>query len=300
MEARLATYLVGAQDILFTPDGPSLAEDLDDHASVSVVSRGRVETVEARIEADRKRVSGTWLLTPRGDLTVPDGSRIITRGGPAYGSELDQILREGRKPSLEMVAPSDLLAPPSVPDGRVRAHAEAVATLGPAIVLPAGAHESRFDEIEAMLEDADVAWSLREDDRWAAFLVESQPRSTSPGPLDFHSYADALMAATCWSGGAGGPSRTVAYSGRPVRHRLLGSLIASRQPFHVDWQPAFCPVEASVTVTDKGWSPFVAVTAARRESLEACALRIHALGRPHLVVGLAMLSAARPDEPSAG
>ena len=241
MEAHLATYLVGAQDILFTPDGPSLAEDLDEHATVSVVSRGQVETVEARIETDRKRVLGTWLLTPRGDLTVPDGSRIITRGGLADGSEVDQILRGGRKPSLEMVAPSDLPAPPSAPDGRVRAHAQAVATLGPVIALPVGAHESRFDEIEAMLEDADVAWSLREDDRWAAFLVEGPPRSTSPGPFDFHAYADALMAATGWSGAAGGPSRTVTDAGRRVRHRLLGSLIASRQPFHVDWQPAFCP-----------------------------------------------------------
>jgi hypothetical protein len=287
-----------AEDVfLMSETGPVLIQWLEPGQDrIWVVDRnGAFVLAGVRDVKTASKVDARRLLTPAGDVLLPDGSLVMTAEGPTTGAEIEFDLKRGRPVRVDIVSPTDL--PP--PKKRRIAEKEALCSCFAAlpnrmIQLPRsnGAADSVSSDLQRLLKRAGVRFRCVEDDRWTAFILEATTVRAAGCRAEFGIQADALALATAWAVHDDGVESRVRLGDHGLRRRLLVALAGAGRGFEVKWVPGYRPVESRVRpLTGREWPARVPVISVLREMARVVGVDIAGHGDP--IVSLAVLSPAR-------
>jgi hypothetical protein len=240
-------------------------------------------------------VRAAWrLLTPAGDVLLPDGVLAMTSDGPIAGREVEKRLRSEIPVRLDVIATNDL----PVAGGRQASMEEVwrscLAALPRRVIqLPRadGLADAIGPPLQRLLGDLQVRFRRDEDERWLAIILAPISPTRGGCRADFQTQANVLEQITAWSRLDDHLESRVRLGDHLLRRRLLAALVGARRAFEVRWLPGYHPVEARVRgMADHGWPARVPVLAAISEKARVISVELDGIGDP--IVSLAVVAAA--------
>jgi hypothetical protein len=293
----MAHRAVAADAFLLSEAGPALPQWLEPSRDrVWVVDRrGAFVLTDLRDVKTGPEVIVRRLLTPAGDVVVPDGSLVMTSEGPTTGAEVESDLKRGRPVRLDVVSPADL------PPAKKRRVTEKKALCSCFAVLPHriiqlprsnGVADAAASDLQRLLRRADVGFTRVEDDRWIVFRLEAIAAGVEVCRAGFAAQADALGLATAWAVHGDGFESRVRLGDHHLRRRLLVALAGAGRGYEVKWLPGYRPVESRVRpLAGREWPARVPVISALRDVARVVGLDLARDADP--IVSLAVVSPAR-------
>jgi hypothetical protein len=288
------TSLIPVDAFLLTESGPALTESLRaGEDSVWQVDRNGslvLAAVTGKREMDEQ---DCWrILTPAGDIVVPDGTLLMTSEGPLSGVEIVDLVERDRVVRVDVVASTDLPKPKPKRASENAVLRSCLRELPNGLIqLPRanGVADELADEIEDVLARADVSYTVCEHERWVALLIDDVVDDSSGGRAQFRLQADVLAMLTAWVAHDDHYESRVRLEDHRLLLRLVAALVGAARPFEVKWLPAYRPVEARIRILDdRQWPARVPVIRAAFE--RAATLELSTSLPGDLVVNLAILS----------
>ena len=288
--------LVAEDAFLITETGPAITPCLNpaDDRVWAVDRNGALVLADIRADDVQSEVEAWRLLTPAGDVVVPENTLAMTSDGPMLGRELENRARNQGVVRLDVVTGTDL--PPAVPRSADLAdiYRSSLAALPRGVVqLPHtdGVADTVGPELEQILQASSVRFRRVEDQRWLAFLLEPLTSTREASRADYPAQLDVLSKATAWANSTEGVESRIRIGDQKLRRRLLAAHVGAGHAFEVKWIPGYYPVESRVRpLGDRSWPARVPVQAVTRESTRV--VKLETERAVDLIVSLAVLRPA--------